>query len=95
MKKKITVAIRALPGTPHTRHFMNAERIAMLPPQAYLVNVGRGISLDQYALADALKAGKIAGAALDVFEKEPLDPADPMWDCPNLFITPPSCMTLA
>ncbi len=82
------ILIMSLPGTDSTIHFMNAERIAMLPEHAILVNVGRGSTMDQYALADALKAGKLAGAALDVFEKEPLDPEDPLWDCPDLFITP-------
>ena len=82
------ILIMALPGTPETYHFIDAKRIALLPKHAVVVNVGRGNALDADALAAALKEEKLWAAALDVFEKEPLDPDDPLWDCPNLLITP-------
>ena len=82
------ILIMCLPGTDKTTHFIDARRIAMLPSHAVVVNVGRGNALDQYALADALVEERIAAAALDVFEKEPLDPEDRLWDTPNLLITP-------
>ena len=53
-----------------------------------MVNVGRGTAIDQSALVEALNAGKLAGAALDVFEKEPIPAGDPVWDAKNLLITP-------
>ena len=67
---------------------MNRERIALLNSEAVLVNVGRGNALEQDALAQALREGKLHAAALDVFEKEPLPEEDPLWSCPNLLITP-------
>ena len=82
------ILIMCLPGTKETEHFMNAERIALLPETSYLVNVGRGSSLDQEALCKALREERLAYAALDVFEKEPLQPEDPVWDCPRLLVTP-------
>ena len=82
------ILLMALPGTDKTQHMIDARRIALLPQHAVIVNVGRGNAIDQYALADALNAGRLYGAALDVFEKEPLDPADPLWETENLLITP-------
>ena len=55
---------------------------------AYLVNIGRGVIVDLADLTEALKAGEIAGAALDVFEEEPLPADHPLWDMPNVLITP-------
>ena len=85
---KTEFLILALPGTPETYHILNRERIALLPESAYVVNVGRGTALDQRALADALNAGKLAGAALDVMEPEPLPPEDPLWETKHLILTP-------
>ena len=82
------ILVMCLPGTGKTAHFMDKKRLSLLPPHAVVVNVGRGNSLDQYALAEALREERIAAAALDVFETEPLDPEDPLWDTPNLLITP-------
>ena len=82
------ILIMCLPGTKETDRFMNAERLALLPAHAVLVNVGRGNSLDQYALAELLERDRLAAAALDVFEQEPLPKDDPLWTCKNLLITP-------
>ena len=80
--------VMALPATPETAGILSRERIALLPEHAYVVNVGRGSAIDQQALGDALRAGRLAGAALDVMTPEPLPADDPLWDCPNTIITP-------
>ena len=66
----------------------SAERIALLPAGAYVVNVGRGSAIDQAALIDALNGGRLSGAALDVFAQEPIPAGDPAWTAKNLLITP-------
>jgi phosphoglycerate dehydrogenase-like enzyme len=78
----------AAPLTPATRGLMNADRLAAMRPDAYLINVGRGPQVDEIALADALRNRRIAGAALDVFEQEPLPASSSLWDLENLLITP-------
>ncbi len=80
--------VMALPATPETAGILSRERIGLLPPSAYVVNVGRGSTVDQEALAEALRAGRIAGAALDVMTPEPLPEDHPLWSCPNTIITP-------
>lgn len=80
--------IMALPATGETAGILSRERIALLPERAFVVNVGRGSAVDQAALAEALRAGRIAGASLDVMTPEPLPEDDPLWDCPNLLLTP-------
>ena len=80
--------IMALPGTPETVGILSRERIALLPENALVINVGRGNAVDQAALADALNGGRIAGAALDVAVPEPLPENDPLWDAKNLILTP-------
>lgn len=82
------VLIMILPSGEATQHALNAERLAQLPDHAYVVNVGRGSSVDEAALVDALARGAIAGAALDVTETEPLPADSPVWDAPNLVLTP-------
>ncbi|WP_306779999.1 NAD(P)-dependent oxidoreductase, partial [Acinetobacter baumannii] len=61
-----------------------------MKPQAWLVNVGRGALVDEDALVEALRAGRIAGAVLDVFSEEPLPASSPLWDMGNCIITPHS-----
>ncbi len=80
--------ILALPATTETRGLLSRERIALLPETAYVINVGRGSTIDQDALVDALKARRIAGAALDVMVPEPLPANHDLWSCPNTIITP-------
>lgn len=80
--------ILTLPGTPHTRHLLDARRLALLPRGATVTNVGRGTVIDEAALIDALKSGHLGGAALDVFETEPLPADSPLWSMPNVVITP-------
>jgi len=80
--------VLATPLTPQTTKLMDAKRLAAMKPDSYLINVGRGAQVDEPALADALRNRKIAGAALDVFEHEPLPADSPLWDIENLLITP-------
>ena len=74
--------------TNETHHLLGAERIAAMKPTAYLINVARGPIVDQAALTAALTAGKIAGAGLDVFDPEPIDPADPLLVLENVILAP-------
>ncbi|MGA2357751.1 MAG: D-2-hydroxyacid dehydrogenase [Terriglobales bacterium] len=80
--------VLAAPVTDSTKAIANAERLAFMKPDACLINVGRGPLVDEAALAAALGERKIGGAALDVFPKEPLAADSPLWDVPNLLITP-------
>jgi phosphoglycerate dehydrogenase-like enzyme len=82
------VLIAILPATPATRRVLDADVFAALPDHAWVVNVGRGSTLDEDDLLDAIRAGRLAGAALDVFETEPLPPSSPLWDEPRVLITP-------
>jgi glyoxylate reductase len=77
-----------VPLTPETHHLIDAEALARMKPTAILINTARGEVVDQVALARALHERQIAGAALDVTTPEPLPADDPLWDAPNLFITP-------
>ena len=77
-----------VPYTPATRGMIDAGRLDLMKPSAVLVGISRGGVVDEAALADRLRQGKLAGAALDVFEEEPLPEESPLWDVPNLLITP-------
>lgn len=74
--------------TPATRHIIDARRIGLLRPEAYVINVARGALIDEAALYDALLSGRIAGAGLDVFSVEPPDPNLPVFQLPNVVVTP-------
>ncbi|MDD5922597.1 MAG: D-2-hydroxyacid dehydrogenase [Eubacteriales bacterium] len=89
------ILILSLPSTPETKGALSRERIACLPKNAIVVNVGRGVTVDQQALMDALNEEKIAGAALDVVTPEPLPKGDPLWDAKNLLLTPHCAGNLA
>jgi len=80
--------VNILPDNASTRNYVNARRLACLKPGARFYNVGRGTTVDQRALLEALQSGRLGAAYLDVFETEPLPPADPLWTAPNCFITP-------
>ncbi len=77
----------SLPGTPATLGLVDSAHLAALPGKAWLVNVGRGSTVDETALVEALRSGAIAGAVLDVFMQEPLPPGHPLWSTPHTFIT--------
>jgi phosphoglycerate dehydrogenase-like enzyme len=77
-----------------TRHLIGAQQFALMRPEAYFINVARGPIVDEPALIDALVQRRIAGAALDVFEQEPVDPANPLLTMDNVIVTPHSlCWT--
>ena len=80
--------VMVLPSTPQTADMVDAAALGLLKPPAHLVNVGRGSTLEQDALCDALRQGRLAGAALDVMRPEPLPADSPLWDVPNLIISP-------
>jgi phosphoglycerate dehydrogenase-like enzyme len=77
-----------LPSTAQTRGFIGRNEIAAMRPNAYIVNVGRGEVIDQAALIEALRENRIAGAGLDVFEREPLESESALWDLENVILTP-------
>jgi D-2-hydroxyacid dehydrogenase (NADP+) len=76
------------PLTPQTENLINAAAFAAMKPSAYLINVARGKVVDEPALLEALKTGRIAGAGLDCTVEEPLPATSPLWDIPNALITP-------
>ena len=79
--------VNVLPNTKDTRKIINADLLNALPSHALVINVGRGPAVDESALIEALSQNKIAGAVLDVFEKEPLPKDHPFWTTPNLLMT--------
>lgn len=85
--------VLTLPATPQTRHFINADALKLMKPSAVLINVGRGNSINENDLVCALREGVIGGAVLDVFENEPLAPESPLWQLPNVYITPHNAAT--
>lgn len=82
------ILILAAPLTPSTRKIMSARQFALLPAHAALINIARGELIDEPALIEALQDRRISGAVLDVTTIEPLPKGDPLWDAPNLIITP-------
>jgi len=80
--------VDALPLTPATRSTFDAAAFAAMKPTARFVNVGRGATVDEAALVEALRNGTIAGAALDVFEEEPLPEDSPLWDMEQVIVCP-------
>jgi phosphoglycerate dehydrogenase-like enzyme len=79
-----------LPGTPETHHLVDEEAIRSMQKGAYFVNVGRGAAVDERGLVEALREGHLSGAALDVFEVEPLPRESPLWELDNVIISPHS-----
>lgn len=82
------VVMLCLPLSGETRHLIGATQLRSMKPSSVLVNVGRGLVVDQNALFEALDAKAIAGAALDVYEAEPLPEESPLWDLPNVVLSP-------
>ncbi len=80
--------VLACPLTPATTRLIDRRRLSLLPAGAGVVNIGRGLLLDQEALCDALEAGALGGAVLDVFESEPIPPDHRLWSTRNLIISP-------
>lgn len=83
--------LNALPLAPGTAGLFDAAAFAAMPASATFVNVGRGATVDEPALIEALRAGTIAAAALDVFAQEPLPPESPLWSLPNVVVSPHMC----
>jgi phosphoglycerate dehydrogenase-like enzyme len=86
--EKSDVVVIAAPFTPETHHMIGADLLNRMKPTAYFLVESRGGIVDESALLDVLKKGKIAGAGLDVFEQEPLGSNSELWDVPNLIMTP-------
>jgi phosphoglycerate dehydrogenase-like enzyme len=86
--RRADFVVLAAPLTPRTRHLIDARRLLLFKPGAFLVNVSRGALVDEAALVKALREHKIGGAALDVFEQEPLSRWSPLWKMPLVLITP-------
>lgn len=86
--ERADVVMMACPLTQETYHLISTDELAAMKPSAYLINVTRGGIIDEPALVTALRNGEIAGAGLDVVEKEPLSAESPLWDTPNLILTP-------
>lgn len=82
------VVVVSAPYTTGSHHLLDAAMLALMKPDAYLIVVSRGGIVEENALAAALQAGKLAGAGLDVTEVEPLSADSPLWDAPNMIITP-------
>jgi len=85
--RELDYLVCTLPGTAHTRGLVDEEMLKALPAHAWLVNIGRGSSVDEQALVPALNSGRLAGAVLDVFQEEPLPYDHPLWSTPNTFVT--------
>jgi phosphoglycerate dehydrogenase-like enzyme len=80
--------ILTVPHTPSTEGFFNATKFRLMKPSAFFINIGRGLTTKLNDLVAALKGGQIAGAALDVYEQEPLPAEHPLWGMPNVLLTP-------
>ncbi len=88
MARECDFLVVTVPLTPETRGMVNAEVFAALKPGAFLVDISRGGVVDHEALIAALESGQLAGAALDVFPQEPLPPESPLWEMPNVILSP-------
>ncbi len=80
--------VLTVPLSPATRGLLNAAALAAMKPSAWLINLARGPIVDEDAMIEALRSGRIAGAILDVFDTEPLPPTHPLWTMPNVVVTP-------
>jgi phosphoglycerate dehydrogenase-like enzyme len=87
---RVDAMVITVPLTDETAGLVDASLLGRLKPGAFLVNVGRGAVVDEAALVEALRNGRVGGAALDVFATEPLPPDSPLWTLPNVLISPHS-----
>jgi phosphoglycerate dehydrogenase-like enzyme len=83
-----------VPHTPATENLIDRAALAAMRPGAALVNIARGVVIDENALVDALRSGHVGFAALDVAQVEPLPASSPLWDLPNVLISPHSASTV-
>jgi phosphoglycerate dehydrogenase-like enzyme len=88
------ILVIAAPDTPETTNLIDRRRLSLLPAHAVVVNVGRGSLIDEPALIEMLQAGRLRGAGLDVFAKEPLPADNPLWAMPNVIVSPHSASTV-
>jgi phosphoglycerate dehydrogenase-like enzyme len=88
--ERCSVLVLAPTLNPSTQHLVGADELGRLPSGALVINVGRGAVVDETALILALRSGQLGGAGLDVTEEEPLAPESPLWDMPNVIVTPHS-----
>lgn len=88
MLPQVDFLVMALPGTAETQRIMSAERLRLMKPGSFFLNVGRGTSVDEPALIEMLRCGHLAGAALDVTAVEPLPADSPLWQMEQVLITP-------
>jgi phosphoglycerate dehydrogenase-like enzyme len=93
MLAQAEVLVLSVPHTPRTEKMIGARELALLPRGAFVINVGRGAVVDEPALIEALGSGRLGGAALDVFAEEPLPPGSPLWEMPNVLVSPHSAST--
>ena len=94
MIRQCDAVVIAAPASPETHHMIDAAALDAMPAHAILVNVARGSLVDEAALADAMRERKIAAAVLDVFDREPLDPASPLWDLPGVYVSAHSSISV-
>ena len=88
MLRECDYIVLTVPLTPNTQQLIGAAELEAMKPGAFLVNVSRGRVVDERALAKALRDGGLGGAALDVFETEPLPQDSPLWSMPNVILSP-------
>lgn len=88
------ILVIAAPDTPDTANLIDRRRLSLLPANAVVVNVGRGSLIDEKAMIEMLQTGRLRGAGLDVFAKEPLPEDSPLWTMPNVIVSPHSASTV-
>ena len=95
MLHEADVLVISVPDTPETRNMINKKAIAAMKQGVVLINIGRGLVIDEDSMIEALRTGKIGSAILDVFQTEPLPDDSPLWDMPNVLVSPHSASTVA